>query len=159
MTKTNETKSLPKTVRMYGVEIKKMPCGKYFEALQTLKDLPEDFIKELSDNKQDFKLSEMFTVENIMNLITELMIIAPKFLFRFLSQILDVEEEVLKEQLTPTELIEVCKKFWEVNKLEDFFVQMKPIMKQIINLIGFKEQLPSASKLELAKEISSKITM
>lgn len=144
MNKSNEEKSLPKTIRLYGVEIKKMPCGKYFEALQTLKDLPEDFIKELSDNGQDFKLSEMFTVENIMNLITKLMIITPKFLFSFLSQILDVEEEKLKDELTPIEVIEICKKFWEVNKLEDFFDQMKPVMRGITNLIGFKEQLPSA---------------
>lgn len=144
MTKSNETKSLPKLIRIHGVEVKKMPCGKYFEALQTLKDLPEDFIKEISDNGQDFKLSDMFTVENIMNLITKLMIIAPKFLFSFLSQILDVEEEVLREELTPTELLEICKKFWEVNKLEDFFVQVKPMLKGITTLIGFKEQLPSA---------------
>ena len=144
MPKSNESLSLNKSIKLYGVEIKKMPCGKYFEALQTLKDLPEDFIKEISDNKQDFKLSEMFTVENIMNLITKLMIVAPKFLFRFLSEILDIDEEILKEQLTPNELFEICKKFWEVNKLEDFFVQMKPVMKGITTLIGFKEQLPSA---------------
>ena len=144
MTKSNEEKSLQKIIKLHGVEIRKMPCGKYFEALQTLKDLPEDFIKELSDNGQDFKLSEMFTVENIMNLITKLMMIAPKFLFKFLSQILDIEEDVLKEELTPTELIEVCKKFWEVNKLESFFDQMKPIIKGMTTLIGFKEQLPSA---------------
>ena len=144
MTKSNEEKSLQKIIKLHGVEIRKMPCGKYFEALQTLKDLPEDFIKELSDNGQDFKLSEMCTVENIMNLITKLMMIAPKFLFKFLSQILDIEEDVLKEELTPTELIEVCKKFWEVNKLESFFDQMKPIIKGMTTLIGFKEQLPSA---------------
>jgi len=79
-----------------------------------------------------------------MNLITKLMIVAPKFLFRFLSEILDIDEEILKEQLTPNELFEICKKFWEINKLEDFFVQMKPVMKGITTLIGFKEQLPSA---------------
>ena len=144
MVRSNEIKSLPKTIKINGVDVKKMPCGKYFEALQTLKDLPEDFIREISDNKQDFKLSEMFTVENIMNLITKLMIVAPKFLFRFLNEILDIDEEILKEQLTPNELFEICKKFWEVNKLEDFFVQMKPVMKGITTLIGFKEQLPSA---------------
>ena len=146
MAKSNEEKSLNKTVKMHGVEIKKMPCGKYFEALQTLKDLPEDFIKELSDNGQDFKLSEMFTVENIMNLVTKLLIIAPKFLFSFLSQILDVDEDVLKNDLSPTELLEICKKFWEINNLESFFVQMKPIMQKMTMLIGFKEQLPSVLK-------------
>ncbi|MFR8116904.1 MAG: hypothetical protein ACLVAK_07880 [Clostridia bacterium] len=137
---SNETKSLPKTVKLHGVEIRKMPCGKYFEALQTLKDLPEDFIKELSNNGQDFKLSEMLTIENVMNLITKLLMIAPKFLFSFLSQILDVEEIVLKDDLSPTELLEVCKKFWEINNLESFFEQMKPIMKQLTTLTGFKGQ-------------------
>ncbi|MCI8486062.1 MAG: hypothetical protein HFJ20_03010 [Clostridia bacterium] len=145
MVKSNEEKSLSKTIKLHSVEIKKMPCGKYFEALQTLKDLPEDFIKELS-SEGDFKLSEMLTVENIMDLVVKLMIIAPKFLFSFLSKILDVEEEILKNQLTPTELLEVCKEFWKVNKLESFFDQMKPIMKEITTLIGFKGLLQSVSK-------------
>ena len=38
MAKSNEEKSLPKQIKLHGVEIKKMPCGKYFEALQTLKN-------------------------------------------------------------------------------------------------------------------------
>ena len=148
MPKSNESLSLNKSVKLYGVEIKKMPCGKYFEALQTLKDLPEDFIKELSDNRQDLKLSEMFTVENIMNLITKLLIIAPKFLFSFLSKILDVDEEYLSNELSPTELLEICQKFWEINKLESFFAQMKSAMKKMTILTGFKEQLPSVLKSE-----------
>lgn len=146
MAKSNEKLSLNETIKIHGVEIKKMPCGKYFEALQTLKDLPEDFIKELSDNKQDFKLSEMFKLENLMDLITKLLIIAPKFLFNFLSKLLDVDVNIIENELTPTELIEICKTFWEINKLESFFVQMKPIVERVITLIGFKEQLPSASK-------------
>lgn len=147
MVKSSEELSLNKTIKLHGVEIKKMPCGKYFEALQALKVLPEDFIKELSDG-QDFKLSEMFTVENIMNLITKLIIIAPKFLFSFLAQILDVDEEILRDKLSPTELLEICKKFWEINKLESFFVQMKPVLMKMTGLIGFKEPLLSASKSE-----------
>ena len=143
MVKNNENLSLNETVKMYGVEIKKMPCGKYFEALQTLKNLPEDFIKELSDNEQDFKLSEMFKLENLMDLITKLLIITPKFLFDFLSKLLDIDKDIIENKLTPTELIEICKKFWEVNKLESFFDQMKPIVKGAATLIGFKKQLPS----------------
>ena len=146
MSKSNDELSLNKTVKMYGVEIKKMPCGKYFEALQTLKNLPEDFIKELSDNKQDFKLSKMFNLENLIDLITKLMLIAPKFLFSFLSKLLDVDESVIRDELSPTELIEICKKFWEINNLESFFDQMKPTLEKITTLIGFKEQLQSASK-------------
>lgn len=138
MAKSNESLSLNETVKMYGVEIKKMPCGKYFEALQTLKNLPEDFIQELSDNKQDFRLSEMLSLDNLINLITKLLMIAPKFLFGFLSKLLDIEEDYIKNELSPTELVEICKKFWEINKLESFFVLMKPAMKNLMILTGFK---------------------
>lgn len=140
MTKSNENKSLPKIKIVHGVEIEKKPCGKYFEALQTLKDLPEDFIKELSDNGQDFKLSEMFTVENIMNLITRLLIILPDFTFNFLSKLMDIDRETIENQLAPKELLDVVQEFWKINELESFFVQMKPILSKITMLIGFKEQ-------------------
>lgn len=139
MAKSNESLSLNETVKMYGVEIKKMPCGKYFEALQTLKNLPEDFIKELSDNQQDFKLSEMLSLDNLINLITKLLMIAPKFLFSFLSKLLDINEEYIEKQLSPTELTEICIKFWEINKLESFFELMKPAMKSLMILTGFKK--------------------
>lgn len=144
MSKSNEEKSLPKTIKLHGVEVRKMPCGKYFEALQTLKNLPEDFIKELSDNGRDFKLSEMFTVENIMNLITKLLIILPDFTFRFLSVLMDIDEDILRNELSPKEVLDIVQEFWKMNELESFFDQMKPILKGITTLIGFKEQLPSA---------------
>ena len=139
MAKSNESLSLNENVKMYGVEIKKMPCGKYFEALQTLKNLPEDFIKELSDNKQDFRLSEMLSLDNLINLMTKLLIIAPKFLFSFLSKLLDIDEKYIESELSPTELAEICIKFWEINKLESFFIIMKPAIKNIMTLTGFKK--------------------
>ena len=144
--KTSESISLSKVKKIYGVEIKKMPCGKYFEALQTLKDLPQDFIKEISNGKEDFKLSEMFTIENIINLMMELVIVLPDFTFRFLSKLMDMDEEVLKNNVTPKELIEIVKEFWKINELESFFDQMKPIVSKFMTLIGFKEQLQSALK-------------
>lgn len=146
MAKSNETKSLPKVKKIHGVEIEKKPCGKYFEALQTLKDLPEDFIKELSDNGQDFKLSEMFTIENIMTLVTKLLIVIPNFTFEFLSKLMEVDRDILENQLTPKELLDVIQEFWKINELESFFDQMKPILSKITTLIGFKGQLPSVSK-------------
>ena len=148
MVKNNESKSLAKVVKLYDIEIRKMPCGKYFEALQTLKNLPTDFIKELTEGNEEFNLSEMITMENLTVLVTKLMLIAPKFLFSFLSNILDVDESILRDELSPNELLEICIKFWEVNELENFFSQMKSIVKKSTTLIGFKEQLPSALKSE-----------
>lgn len=136
---SNENKSLAKNAKIHGVEIKKMPCGKYFEALQTLKNLPEDFIKELSDNKQDFKLSEMFTMGNIITLVTRLLIVMPNFTFEFLSKLMEIDKEILEDKLTPKQVLDIIQEFWRINELESFFDQMKPIMKKVI-LIGFKKQ-------------------
>lgn len=146
MAKSNEIKSLPKVKKIHGVEIEKKPCGKYFEALQTLKNLPEDFIKELSDNGKEFKISEMFTIENIMTLVTRLLIVIPDFTFEFLSKLLEIDRKVLEEQLTPKELLDVIQEFWKINELESFFAQMKPILSKITTLIGFKEPLQFVSK-------------
>lgn len=146
MARSNENKSLPKVKKIHGVEIEKKPCGKYFEALQTLKDLPEDFVKELSDNGQEFKLSEMFTTKNIRTLITRLLIVIPNFTFDFFTKLMDVDRDILENQLTPKELLDVIQEFWKLNELESFFAQMKPVMSKIVAVIGFREQLPSVSK-------------
>lgn len=146
MARSNESKSLPRVKEIHGVEIEKKPCGKYFEALQTLKDLPEDFVKELSDNGQEFKLSEMFTTKNIMTLITRLLIVIPNFTFDFFAKLMDVDRDILENQLTPKELLDVIQEFWKLNELESFFAQMKPVMSKIVAVIGFREQLPSVSK-------------
>ncbi len=143
--KTNEAVSLNVCKTIHGVEIKKMPCGKYFEALQELKNLPTDFIKEVSKGVE-FKLSDVFQLENLLNLIAQLAIITPNFMFKFLSKLFDVKEDYLRDSLTPSELIEVCKVFWEVNNLENFFNQMKPVVKKLTELIGFSAQSQSVLK-------------
>lgn len=140
MFKSNENLSLSKTKKMYGVEIKKMPCGKYFEALQTLKNLPEGFIKELSKDNPDFKLSEMLTMENLVTLVTRLLIILPDFTFTFLSALMDIEEDKMRNELTPKELVDIVQEFWKINELESFFEVVKSMMSKITTLIGFKKQ-------------------
>ena len=146
MAKSNENKSLPKTKIVHGVEIKKMPCGKYFEALQTLKDLPEDFIKELTKDKKDFKLSEMISIEGITELVMRLLLILPDFTFRFFSTLMGIDEERMRNELTPKELADIIQEFCKLNDLESFFQMMKSAMSKIAVLTGFKKQLPSVLK-------------
>lgn len=81
-----------------------------------------------------------------MNLVMKLLIILPNFTFNFLSKLMEIDRNVLENQLTPKELLDVIQEFWKVNELESFFDQMKPILSKITTLIGFKEQLQSASK-------------
>lgn len=158
MTKSNESLSLPKKKIIHGVEVRKMPCGKYFETLQTLKNLPEDFIKKLTEGKEEFRISEMLTIEGMTELSIKFLTILPDFTVSFLATLIDIEEEKIKNELSPKELVDIIQEFWEMNELESFFEKMKSMLDKFSTLVGFKKQLPSASKSELIKEISSKIT-
>lgn len=154
--KNNETLSLPKSVKMYGVEVKKMPCGRYFEALQTLKDLPQNFIQAVFEGKE-VKLSELMSIDKIVDLFMKMIATLPDFTVSFLSKLMDIDEDVIRNDITPLELVKIIKKFVEINELESFFDEMKPVMmkmKNMVQKIGFKEPLQSVSKLESVKKNS-----
>lgn len=140
MAKSNEILSLNEEIELYGVKIRKMPNGQYLKALNLIKKLPETFVKEVMDSKTDLKLSNMLDTENIAMLVGTLLTSVPEFTIKFLAQLLDIKEEVLIEELTPTETIEIVQKFWEINRLESFFAQMKSITSKIAAVIGFKKQ-------------------
>ena len=148
MAKSNESLSLPKKKLIHGVEVKKMPCGKYFEALQTLKDLPQEFFKELMKDKKEFKLSEMMSIDGLTELAMRLLVIIPDFATSLFAILLDIEENKIRNQLTPKELVDILTVFWKINELESFFAQMKPIMSKALTSIGFKELLQLAPKSE-----------
>lgn len=151
MAKSKESLSLDNEIELHGITIKKMPNGQYLKALEVIKELPESFIKELMEGRGDLKLSDMFDTKNIAMLVGTLLTSVPEFTIKFVSKLLNVNEKVLKDNLSPLETIEVIEKFWEINNLTDFFQKMKPIVKKLLpmtNLIGFNEQLPSALKSE-----------
>lgn len=150
MAKSNEELSLKEEVKLYGIIVRKMPNGAYFRALQTLKNLPKNFI-EILELDENSKLSDLLDTKNVGNIIIKLLMVLPGFTFDFLSELMDIDRNVLEEELTPTETIEIVKKFWEINRLNDFFEQMKPIIASLMKktlAIGFSEQSQSALKSE-----------
>lgn len=140
MAKSNEVLSLDEEIQLYGVTIRKMPNGQYLKALNLIKKLPETFVKEVMEGKTDLKLSNMLDTENIAMLVGTLLTSVPEFTIKFLAQLLNIKEKVLTEELSPIETIEIVQKFWEINRLESFFAQMKSIMSKIATVIGFKKQ-------------------
>ena len=68
MARTNESISLDKKVTVHGIEIRKMPNGRYLSALALIKELPETFVKEVLEGETDFKLSDIFTVEKFIEI-------------------------------------------------------------------------------------------
>lgn len=121
MPKSKESLSLDKEIELYGVKIRKMPNGQYLKALDTIKELPEDFMKEVMQGRTDLKLSDMFDTKNIAMLVGTLLTSVPEFTIKFLSKLLNVSEKTLKDEITPLETIEIVQKFWEINSLTSFF--------------------------------------
>lgn len=152
MTKSKESLSLDNEIELHGVIIKKMPNGQYLKALETIKEMPENFVKELMEGRTDLKLSDMFDTQNIAMLMGTLLTSVPEFTIKFIAKLLNISEKTLKDDITPLETIEIVEKFWEINNLTSFFQKMKPIMSKAVTLIGFKEQLPSALKSESVNE-------
>ena len=147
--KTNEDTSLKKEIKIHGITIRKMPNGAYFRAINTLKELPNNFIEAL-DLEEGKQLSDLLDTKNIGNLIVKLLAILPDFTMDFLSELMEIEKDKLENELTPVETIEIVKKFWEINKLSDFFMLVKPMLSKMIPIlpIGFNVPSQSVSKLE-----------
>ena len=147
MARTNESISLDKKVTVHGIEIRKMPNGRYLSALALIKELPETFVKEVLEGETDFKLSDIFTVEKLVEVAGKLLCVLPDFTLRFLSELMDIKLEVLKEELSPLETLDIVEKFIEINKIDVFFTRMKPVVAKLMNLqtpTGFNTQLQTA---------------
>lgn len=147
MARTNESISLDKKVTVHGIEIRKMPNGRYLSALALIKELPETFVKEVLEGETDFKLSDIFTVEKLVEVAGKLLCVLPDFTLRFLSELMDIKLEVLKDELSPLETLDIVEKFIEINKIDVFFTRMKPVVAKLMNLqtpTGFNTQLQTA---------------
>lgn len=142
-TKVSEKLSLPKVEEIHGVEVKKMPCGKYFEAIELLKEMPTKFIEELEKefkkDHEEFKLSSLMTKDKFMILVSKMLSVIPDFVIKMLAKLLDIKESKIRNELSPKELADIIKKFWEINELESFFDQTKSATAKIMTLVGFKK--------------------
>ena len=95
---SNEKLSLDKEVEMHGVIVKKMPNGQFLKALETIKEMPESFIKEVMQGRTDIKLSDMLDTKNIAMLVGTLLTSVPEFTIRFIAKLLNIDEKILKEE-------------------------------------------------------------
>lgn len=146
-----ESLSLGKETTMYGIRVRQLPIGSYLNAIKLLQDLPKEFMEQLFEGKTDIKLSDMLDITNLSTLIAKLLTVTPDFAIRVIAKLLEVDEDIVRNKLTPLQIIKIMKKFWELNELSDFFQEMKPMIekiKEMITLIGFNEQSLSALKSE-----------
>lgn len=122
--------SLPKEKELYGVQIIKLPVGRYVMALTSLERLPGVIADELIPDTggigellEKLIIADRETIETVfMKLLTKV----PQELCRFIAALLDIPAERLtdpqcSDALTVPQLLEIIISFWEINDMSDFF--------------------------------------
>ncbi|MGE5494616.1 MAG: hypothetical protein ACM3S4_04875 [Burkholderiales bacterium] len=124
--------TLPKSKTVHGIEVKKVPVGKYLSAIRELEELPAAIISDLFPSKKfgDImaELVEL-TDESLIRIATRLLVIAPEYVVNALAIIIDVDKDLIKNTLTPKELCDVVKTYWELNDMTDFFGTVSGLIK------------------------------
>ena len=129
--------SLPKNKKVHGIEIKKVPVGKYIAAMREMEELPSIIIHELFPGKSMADIMADFSradEEFAIGLMGKLLIVLPEKLLEALCSVIGISAQVAMEQLTPKELLDITREFWKINELSDFF---KSVSGLIYDELGF----------------------
>ncbi len=151
--------TLPKSNIVHGIEVKKVPVGKYLSAMRELEELPGVIVNELFPGKQFNEIMKELTKmtdESLVRILTRLFIIAPEYVVNTISLILDVDKETIKNSLTPKEFCDVVKEYWALNDMTDFFGTVSGLIKAKLPALitGSKNGSPSPKASVLGKQIS-----
>ncbi len=125
--------SLPKNKKVHGIEIKKVPVGKYIAAMREMEELPSIIIHELFPGKSMADIMADFSradEEFAIGLMGKLLIVLPEKLLEALCSVIDISAQVAMEQLTPKELLDITREFWKINELSDFFKSVSGLIRQ-----------------------------
>ena len=125
-------KSLGKRRTACGYEIRQMPLGAYLRALESIKDLPEDFMRAVFGDitpREALELLTNFDEAAILTTIRAALTTAPRYVLRFLAEISGVSEDILEtdEEIGLDGLMEIIMAVIEVNDLKNFFRRVKQI--------------------------------
>ena len=125
----------PKSQVVYGIELKKQPVGRYFEVL----DQTGNIVAELLDAafpgltpSQILDTLSKVTSEELKAIFVRLMGALPRKLVAILRSIVGADENPAWDELTPAEMTQVCKAFWALNDLNDFFVNARSAVQQLV---------------------------
>ena len=122
--------SAPMESALHGVAIKKLPIGKYIQAMRALDGVPALLLGEAFPECQT--LPELlnalgqFDKDKMVRTAARLLTVVPEQACKLISGLLDIPEARLldpasEDGLSPAQLAEILEAFWKVNDLSDFF--------------------------------------
>ena len=149
--------SVPKSKTLYGVEIKKVPIGRYLDVLEGNEGLPAELLEKLFPGKDIQNVLDFFIrldKDGLSEFLSRALTVLPRELLRLLSELYDIDEGRLLDSrcadpITPFELTEIIKSFWELNDMSAFF---KTVLAVIPGLTARKTGSSGLSQSESVSE-------
>lgn len=132
--------SLPKTITIHEIEIKKVPVGQYITAMREMEDLPRVLVEECFPGKSTADVIAMFTTMDqsvLISLIGKLLIVIPEHIVDAACSIIGLDKDIAMNKLTPKELLDVVKAYWELNDMSDFFGSVWGLIKRKLPTLNF----------------------
>ena len=141
--------SIPKVRKVCGYEIKKMPIGRYLEAMEEISEFPSGLIDECFPGMELHEIIEKlaaFDEKMLKAVVTNALTKAPRYFVGFTARLIGVREEDLlnDENVGLDGLAEIIEAFIEVNRLGKFAasaVRLKAELERRSADIGFKALL------------------
>lgn len=125
----------PKPQVLHGIEIKKQPVGRYFEVLDSTGAIVMDLVDAAFPGQTPRQVVDTLTrldAEQLRALVIRLFAQLPRKLVQILRGIVGADDNPAWEELTPAEMAQVCKRFWEVNDMTDFFMNARSAIQRAL---------------------------
>ena len=126
--------SLPKEREVHGFTVRKVTMGEYLTALKETQELPQNLL----DMNKAMNILLTGKQEEAVGIAVKLFMKAPEPLIRLLCEIMRIDPERALQELTPSEMLDVVKAFWELNSMNDFFTgvwsAVKPRLRALQNI-------------------------
>jgi len=142
--------SVPRNKKVCGYEIKKMPIGRYLEAIDEISEFPNELIGACFPDMEFKEIVERLTAFDeklLRTCIGNIFTAAPRHTVRFIAKLVDIESEVLlnDENIGLDGLVAIINAFIEVNELGKFmadFAKMRlKLRSKETTTPGFKDLL------------------
>ena len=142
--------SVPRSKKVCGYEIKKMPIGRYLEAIDEISEFPNELIGACFPDMEFKEIVERlsaFDEKLLQACIGNIFTAAPRHTLRFIAKLVDIEPEILlnDENIGLDGLVAIINAFIEVNELGKFtagFAKMRnKLRRKETTTHGFKDLL------------------
>ena len=137
--------SRPRPRTVHGIEIRKMPVGRYLDVMQRLGGVLADLLDAAFPGQTPGQIIEGLTAltpSQFREIAIRLLGVLPEQALTIVCAILDADLRLVKDRLAPNELLEVWTAFWQMNDLSAFFQNAR---KALPAALGAKKAAPGGS--------------